>query len=142
MISGGIAGLLSPRITEYETQSGKQTQLKWIFTKKAITIWNLNRKSKLNCLQNLASCGIAHSIGIKKFCGINRWPNSLKRGKNNKMSKQTEYLVIGIGIASILAGIYGAVRTGNIMESLSGVVIGIALIGTIIIERNKKSKSE
>lgn len=38
MISGGIAGLLSPRITEYETQSGKQTQLKWIFTKKAITI--------------------------------------------------------------------------------------------------------
>ena len=38
MISGGIAGLLSPRITEYETQSGKQTQLKWIFIKKAITI--------------------------------------------------------------------------------------------------------
>lgn len=38
MISGGIAGLLSPRITEYETQSGKQTQLKWIFMKKVITI--------------------------------------------------------------------------------------------------------
>ena len=58
------------------------------------------------------------------------------------MSKQTEYLVIGIGIASILAGIYGAVRTGDIMESLSCIIIGIALIGTIIIERNKKSKSE
>jgi hypothetical protein len=38
MISGGIAGLLSPKITEYETQSGKQTQLKWIFMKKVITI--------------------------------------------------------------------------------------------------------
>ncbi len=38
VISGGIAGLLSPRMTEYETQSGKQTQLKWIFMKKVITI--------------------------------------------------------------------------------------------------------
>ena len=26
--------LLSPRITEIETQSGKQVQLKWIFIKK------------------------------------------------------------------------------------------------------------
>jgi hypothetical protein len=58
------------------------------------------------------------------------------------MRKQTEYLVIGIGIASILAGIYGAYRTGELMDSLSGVLIGVALIGTIIIERNKKSKSE
>ena len=38
LISGGISGLLSPRITDYETQSGKQTQLKWIFMKKVITI--------------------------------------------------------------------------------------------------------
>ena len=38
MISGGIAGLLSPKITEYETQLGKQTQLKWIFMKKVITV--------------------------------------------------------------------------------------------------------
>jgi hypothetical protein len=58
------------------------------------------------------------------------------------MRKQTEYLVIGIGIASILAGIYGGVRTGELMDSVSGVLIGIALIGTIIIERNRKSKSE
>jgi hypothetical protein len=28
------------------------------------------------------------------------------------------------------------------MDSLSGVLIGVALIGTIIIERNKKTKSE
>ncbi len=58
------------------------------------------------------------------------------------MRKQTEYLVIGIGIASILAGIYGGVRTGELMDSVSGVLIGIALIGTVIIERNRKSKSE
>lgn len=38
MISGGIAGLLSPRIKEYETQTEKQTQMKWIFMKKAITM--------------------------------------------------------------------------------------------------------
>ena len=38
LISGGISGLLSPRIKEFETPSGKQTQLKWIFMKRAITI--------------------------------------------------------------------------------------------------------
>ncbi|MDY7395165.1 hypothetical protein UMM65_07915 [Aureibaculum sp. 2210JD6-5] len=31
MISGGISALLAPRIKEYETQSGKQVQLKWFF---------------------------------------------------------------------------------------------------------------
>lgn len=58
------------------------------------------------------------------------------------MKKQTEYLVIGIGIASILAGIYGAIRSGELIDSLSGVLIGIALIGTVIIERNRNTKSE
>ena len=58
------------------------------------------------------------------------------------MKKQTASLIIGIGIASILAGAYSAYRTGEIMESVSGVMIGIALIGTVIIERNKKDKTE
>lgn len=58
------------------------------------------------------------------------------------MRKQTEYLIIGIGMASILAGIYEGVRSGELMDSLSGVLIGVALIGTVIIERNKKNKSE
>jgi len=58
------------------------------------------------------------------------------------MRKQTAYLVIGIEIASILAGIYGGIRTGELMDSQSGVFIGVALIGTIIIERNRKNKSE
>ena len=55
------------------------------------------------------------------------------------MNKRTECLIFGIAIASILAGIYGAIRTGEIMESLSGVFIGVALIGTVNIERNRKN---
>ncbi|AJR03372.1 hypothetical protein [Siansivirga zeaxanthinifaciens] len=38
LISAVISGLLSPRLTEYETQSGKQMQLKWIFFKKPISL--------------------------------------------------------------------------------------------------------
>lgn len=58
------------------------------------------------------------------------------------MDNKTAYLIIGIGIASILAGVYTAYRTGEIMESVSGVIIGVALIGTVIIDRNKKDKTE
>uniref|UniRef100_UPI00404B42C1 hypothetical protein n=1 Tax=Flavobacterium sp. TaxID=239 RepID=UPI00404B42C1 len=58
------------------------------------------------------------------------------------MNKQTASLIIGIGIASILAGIYTAVRSGELMDSLSGVFIGVALVGTVILERNKKDKNE
>lgn len=58
------------------------------------------------------------------------------------MNKRTAYLIIGIGIASILAGVYSGIQAGEIMESVSGVFIGIALIGTVIIERNKKDKTE
>lgn len=58
------------------------------------------------------------------------------------MRKQTGYLVIGIGIASILAGIYGTARSGAIMDSASGILIGVALIGTVLIKWNKKAKSE
>jgi hypothetical protein len=58
------------------------------------------------------------------------------------MDKQTAYLIIGIGIASILAGVYTAYRTGEIMESVSGIIIGVALIGTVIIDRNKKDKTD
>ena len=38
MISAGIMVILSPRIKEYETQSGKQMQVKWIFLKKPISV--------------------------------------------------------------------------------------------------------
>jgi hypothetical protein len=38
MISAVVMVILSPRVKEYDTQSGKQAQLKWIFLKKAISI--------------------------------------------------------------------------------------------------------
>lgn len=57
------------------------------------------------------------------------------------MRKQTGFLIIGIGVASILAGTYVAFRTEEPMDSISGILIGVALIGTVIIERNKKDKS-
>ncbi|GAL67973.1 hypothetical protein JCM19301_2885 [Jejuia pallidilutea] len=41
MISAGIMAILLPRIKEYETQSGKQIQLKWFFLK---TNFNINTK--------------------------------------------------------------------------------------------------
>ncbi len=58
------------------------------------------------------------------------------------MKKQTASLIIGIGIVSISAGVYEAFRTGEIMDSVSGVIIGGALIGTVMIECNKKNKTE
>jgi hypothetical protein len=58
------------------------------------------------------------------------------------MKKQTAALIIGIGIVSILTGIYGGFRSGELIDSLSGVFIGVALIGTPLIERNKKDKTE
>ncbi len=58
------------------------------------------------------------------------------------MRKQTGYLIIGIGIASILAGVYGAIRTGEFIESVGSVFIGAALIGTVIIERNRKESEQ
>ena len=58
------------------------------------------------------------------------------------MNKHTASLIIGIGIASVLAGAYGAFRTGEFMESASGVTIGLALIVIVITERNKKDKTE
>ena len=58
------------------------------------------------------------------------------------MGKKTEYLIFGIAIASIIAGIYGAIRTGEFMESVSGITIGAALIATVLFQRNGKNKSE
>jgi hypothetical protein len=36
MISAGVAAIFSPRISEYESQSGKKMQIKWLFFKKII----------------------------------------------------------------------------------------------------------
>jgi hypothetical protein len=58
------------------------------------------------------------------------------------MNKQTGYFIIGIGIASILAGVFGAICSGEFLDSISGVVIGASLIGTVIYERNKDDNTE
>lgn len=58
------------------------------------------------------------------------------------MKKQTASFIIGIGVAAILSGIYAAVSSGEMMDGLSGVFIGVALIGALIFDRNKKDQSE
>ncbi|MGR3810281.1 hypothetical protein [Jiulongibacter sp. NS-SX5] len=58
------------------------------------------------------------------------------------MSKNTISLLIGIGIASILAGVYAAYRSGEFMDAVSGIFIGISLIGTVLIEKNKTSQGK
>ena len=56
------------------------------------------------------------------------------------MNKQAAYIVIGLGIASILFALYGMIRGNSFTDALSGIIIGTALIGTVIIQRNKKTK--
>ncbi len=58
------------------------------------------------------------------------------------MSKSTQNLIIGIGIASILFTVYGIIKGGDFISALSGIAIGAALIGTVLIERNKNKKQE
>lgn len=38
LISAGITVFILPKINEYETQSGKQIQLKWLFFKNSVTL--------------------------------------------------------------------------------------------------------
>jgi hypothetical protein len=38
MISAGVSSIFAPRLNEFQSQSGKQMQLKWIFLRKPITI--------------------------------------------------------------------------------------------------------
>lgn len=40
MICALVSTLLTPRVQEYNTQSGKQLQIKWLFLKNAISIPN------------------------------------------------------------------------------------------------------
>lgn len=54
------------------------------------------------------------------------------------MNKSTQYLIIGLGIASILFAVYGIIRGNEFIDSLSGIVIGASLIGTVIFQKNKK----
>ncbi|MEM9991735.1 MAG: hypothetical protein AAF738_08225, partial [Bacteroidota bacterium] len=64
--------------------------------------------------------------------------------KNHRNGQKTAYLLIGIGIgiASILAAIYEGFRAGEIMDSIGGIAIGMAVIVTAITQRDKKDKTE
>ena len=56
------------------------------------------------------------------------------------MSKSSINLIIGIGIVSILFAVYGIVKGGEFIDALGGIVIGVSLIGTVLIEKNKAKK--
>lgn len=58
------------------------------------------------------------------------------------MSKTSRNLIIGIGIASILFSLYGIIRGGEFMDALSGIIIGTALVGTVLIEQSKDKKKK
>ena len=56
------------------------------------------------------------------------------------MSKRTRSLIIGIGLASILFSVYGMLRGDTFMDALSGIVIGVSLIGTLFIDSKNEKK--
>ncbi len=58
------------------------------------------------------------------------------------MKKSTQSIIIGIGLASIIFAVYGIIKGGELIDSLSGITIGAALIVTILVERNNKKKEE
>gem|GEM_PF-3353962 len=56
------------------------------------------------------------------------------------MNKRTIGLIIGVGIVSVLTGTYAGYKSGEWIDSISGVFIGLALVGTAILERKKKTE--
>lgn len=57
------------------------------------------------------------------------------------MGKSLQYFLIGIAIASILFSLYGIIYRGEkFMDALSGIIIGVALLGSLFFENNKKQK--
>lgn len=61
-------------------------------------------------------------------------PGGLYGIKKEIMNKQAEYIVLGLGIASILLALYGMTRGDSFKDALGGIIIGTALLGTIIIQ--------
>jgi multisubunit Na+/H+ antiporter MnhF subunit len=56
------------------------------------------------------------------------------------MSKSSMNIIIGIGVLSILFSIYGIISGRELSDTLFGIVIGVSLIGTALIENNKSKK--
>ncbi|MDO6471316.1 hypothetical protein [Maribacter sp. 1_MG-2023] len=57
------------------------------------------------------------------------------------MNKSTRTVIIIIGTLSILAGIYGFITNADSTATYSGIFIGIALIGSVIINQKGLDKS-
>ena len=51
------------------------------------------------------------------------------------MKKSTKNLIIGIGILSILSGIYAIFSNGDMSEIMFGFVIGASLIGSVYFDK-------
>ena len=54
------------------------------------------------------------------------------------MKKSTKNLIIGIGILSILSGIYSIFSNGERFEIISGLFIGTSLIGTVYFDKSNQ----
>ena len=55
------------------------------------------------------------------------------------MKKSTKILIIGIGILSILSGIYSIFNEGEMFDILIGLFIGASLIGSVYFDQYGKS---
>jgi len=54
------------------------------------------------------------------------------------MNKSSFLIIVAIGVLSITSGSYLAITVADFSTYFSGIVIGIALIGAAIINKNKK----
>ncbi|MCB0802472.1 MAG: hypothetical protein HND54_07345 [Bacteroidetes bacterium] len=58
------------------------------------------------------------------------------------MSKSLVRFIIGLGIISIAFALYGVYKGGKFMDAISGIFIGVSLIGVVLIEQNKKRNKQ
>jgi hypothetical protein len=54
------------------------------------------------------------------------------------MNKNGGSIIIGLGIASMLSGVYWIYKGGEILEIIPPFIIGIGLIGTVLLNKDKK----
>lgn len=59
-----------------------------------------------------------------------------------QMNKSTRNLIIGIGILSILAGIYSMIIKREMFDIIMAIVIGASLIGSAYIDFSSKKNKE
>jgi len=55
------------------------------------------------------------------------------------MKKSTKNLIIGIGVLSILSGIYSIINNGEMFDIFIGIFIGASLIGSVYFDQLGKT---